>query len=67
MTLVHQTKSEFVADTLAKYGFGKRKSSERSRPKPQEFEKPEKSIHQITSERFYQQARDYIIKQQEGA
>lgn len=25
------------------------------------------SIHQITSERFYQQARNYIIKQQEGA
>ena len=64
MVLTNMTKAQFVAETMAKHGWEpgrKRKLVKTHAPK----DAPEKSIFELSNERFAHEARETIIRNEE--
>jgi len=62
MPLVHQTKSEFVNETLAKHGLGRKKKTSGLKPAKTEDKKPEVSLLVETHNRFVDQGRQNVLR-----
>lgn len=64
MVLTNMTKAQFVAETMAKHGWEpgrKRKLVKTHAPK----DAPEKSIFEISNERFAHEAREAVIRHEQ--
>ena len=62
MPVVHQTKREFVNETLAKHGFGRKKKTSGLKPAKDNDKKPEVSLLVETHLRFVDQGRKNVLR-----